>query len=110
MANYEKRNGDGAAFANTTDNPRAPQYKGTIVDLGGNECEIAIWERTSARGTRYLSISLSPKWEGSAAPARQGNQAAGVVDAPAPVWGQNDQPRIDAMNDFAAAVEADLPF
>lgn len=55
---YEHKEGQGSMFRNDKQNERQPDYKGTIV-IGGNTYEIAAWERTSQRGTAFLSLQVS---------------------------------------------------
>jgi hypothetical protein len=60
----------GAFFANTVKtNPKAPDYQGDIlVDLktlgigeGKYSLKLAGWKKTSAKGTSFLSLSVSLK-------------------------------------------------
>lgn len=55
---YEHKEGQGSLFRNEKQNDRQPDYKGTIV-IAGKTYEIAAWERTSQRGTSYLSLQAS---------------------------------------------------
>ena len=68
---YEHREGQGSLFKNEKQNDRQPDYKGTIL-VGGVTYEIAAWERTSQKGTGYLSLqaSLPRERSNSEAPAR----------------------------------------
>jgi len=55
---YEHKEGQGSLFKNEKQNDRQPDYKGTIL-IGGTTYEIAAWERTSQRGTAFLSLQAS---------------------------------------------------
>ena len=52
---YERKDGDITLFLNKTEgNDKRPAFKGsTLID--GKEYEVALWKRTSANGTNYLS-------------------------------------------------------
>lgn len=59
---YENRPGDGAAFANkyANGNPKAPLWKGYVHHhQTGDRIELAIWEKTSRKGEKFLSIKAS---------------------------------------------------
>lgn len=55
---YEHKDGQGSMFLNEKQNDRQPDYKGTIV-INGTTYEIAGWERTSQRGSSYISLQAS---------------------------------------------------
>ena len=55
---YEHRDGQGSMFRNEKQNERQPDYRGTIV-INGTTYEIAGWERTSKRGSSYISLQAS---------------------------------------------------
>ena len=85
---YENRPGDGAAFANkyASGNPKAPVWKGYVHHhQTGDRIELAIWEKTSRKGEKFLSIKASE-------PRSMSEEAFGEKPAP------------------AAAVDSDLPF
>lgn len=55
---YERQNGDIAVFyQNNKTNPKAPDYKGTIL-WNGEEMEIALW---SKRDNGMLTGKMQPK-------------------------------------------------
>lgn len=55
---YEHKEGQGSLFKNEKANDRQPDFKGTIV-IGGVTYEVAAWEKTSQRGTKFLSLQAS---------------------------------------------------
>lgn len=110
---YEHKEGQGSLFKNEKQNDRQPDYKGTIL-IGGVTYEVAAWERTSQRGSKYLSLQASMPRERSeqdAAPRPQYNRPQAPsyqpsyqpsMPEPAPM------PTIDDMPPFGPA--DDLPF
>jgi len=72
-------NNQGALFKNDdkeTDNH--PDYKGTI-QVNGADYWISAWLKTSAKGVKYMSLSVTPKERkdvSSTVPATQGRQQA----------------------------------
>jgi len=50
----------GVLFKNDTDNPKAPQYKGSI-NVNGQEMWLSAWVKTSAKGTQFMSLSVQAK-------------------------------------------------
>ena len=55
----EQKNNTGAIFKNenkTTD--KHPEYKGKVL-VNNKEMEIALWLKTSAKGVKFFSVSLS---------------------------------------------------
>lgn len=55
---FIRKEGQGSLFENERQNERQPNYRGVIV-INGKEYELAAWERTSQRGTHYLSLQAS---------------------------------------------------
>jgi uncharacterized protein (DUF736 family) len=57
---YEKRNNEGVLFENNKgDNPKRPDYKGTLTLPDGHEVEIVAWEKEGKNsGKRFLSLKL----------------------------------------------------
>lgn len=54
----ENANGKGAIFKNDKKgNDKAPDYRGTLTTPKGEEVELALWLKTSEKGTQYLSVS-----------------------------------------------------
>ena len=55
----QQKNNTGAIFKNdnkTTD--KHPEYKGKVL-VNNKEMEIALWLKTSAKGVKFFSVSLS---------------------------------------------------
>ena len=58
--NFDNTN-TGVLFPNDKgDNPRRPDYRGT-VNVNGAEFELSGWKKASKAGKPYLSISIQPK-------------------------------------------------
>lgn len=52
---YERKDGDITLFLNKAEgNDKRPAFKGSAL-IDGKEYEVALWKRTSANGTNYLS-------------------------------------------------------
>ena len=52
---YERKDGDITLFLNKTEgNDKRPAFKGSAL-IDGKEYEVALWKRTSANGTNYMS-------------------------------------------------------
>lgn len=64
---FELKEGQGTLFKNEKQNDRQPDYKGTIL-IGGTTYEIAAWEKTSQRGTTFLSLQASLPRENASRP------------------------------------------
>lgn len=94
---YEHKEGQGSLFKNEKANDRQPDFKGTIV-IGGVTYEVAAWEKTSQRGTKFLSLQASlPRERAEQQPQQP------VYQAPIP------QPQY--ADEFPVAPEyEDLPF
>lgn len=76
---YENRPGDGALFANkfANGNPKAPAWKGYVFHhQTGERIELAIWEKVSRKGDKFLSIKASE-------PRSMSEEAFGEKPAPA---------------------------
>jgi uncharacterized protein (DUF736 family) len=56
-----KQNG-GAIFKNEKKADTHPDYKGTI-NVDGQEKEIALWVKQSAKGTTYFSVKISEPYK-----------------------------------------------
>jgi hypothetical protein len=59
MADYQEKPGQGVAFRKEKTTPNHPDYSGTFLTPSGEKLQIAIWEKTSAKGTPYFSIAVS---------------------------------------------------
>ena len=98
-------------FRNEKQNDRQPDYKGTIM-INGTTYEIAGWERTSQRGSSYISLQASLPRERDAqqsgeAPRQQYQRQASQysrpsMPEPAPMPSSGDMP--------AFSPDDDLPF
>ena len=108
---YEHKDGQGSMFRNEKQNDRQPDYKGTIV-INGTTYEIAGWERTSQKGSSYISLQASLPRErdaqqGNGAPRQQYQRPAPqyarpAVPEPTPMPSAEDMP--------AFGPDEDLPF
>jgi uncharacterized protein (DUF736 family) len=68
MSTYDNTN-TGALFPNDKgDNPKRPDFKGTI-NVGGTDYNVAGWRKESKNGKKFLSLKLDQKTDG-------GNQSA----------------------------------
>lgn len=80
MTTYDETN-RGALFSNkehkTSD--KAPDYKGSI-NIDGVEYWLSSWIKTSKQGNKFMSLSVQPKQQQAAKPARSTKQAPQVVD------------------------------
>jgi uncharacterized protein (DUF736 family) len=60
MPDYDDTN-RGALFKNERkESDRHPDYRGSI-NVGGTEYWLSAWLKTSAKGTRYMSLSVTEK-------------------------------------------------
>jgi len=92
---YEHKEGQGSLFKNEKQNERQPDYKGTIV-IGGTAYEIAAWEKTSQRGSKFLSLQAQ-------LPREHNGQQTSYKNAPAPTAEQY-------YDDLPVGDNDDLPF
>lgn len=53
----EKKNNSGAAFLRKSDNPKAPWASGPVT-VDGKDYDISIWQQTSIKGDKYLSVKF----------------------------------------------------
>lgn len=56
------KDNQGAAFPRQSDNPKAPKYSGPAV-IDGKEYEVSIWQQTSQKGQKYLSLKFGPPYK-----------------------------------------------
>ena len=78
---YEKKGGDLTVFINDKGgNDKRPDYKGTAL-LDGVEYEVALWNRTSQKGTSFLSGSIK-KAEKKEQPKKEEKKQADGWDKP----------------------------
>jgi len=54
---------NGALFQNEKQNDRQPDYKGTCTDENEVKFDIAGWLKTSAKGTKYISILIKEHYQ-----------------------------------------------
>lgn len=99
---YEHKEGQGSLFKNEKQNDRQPDYKGTIL-IGGVTYEVAAWERTSQRGSTYLSLQAS-------LPRERNEQAQPSYQAQAPSQPAYSAPMPTSEDLPAADPDEDLPF
>lgn len=72
---FELKEGSGTLFKNDRkDKPGHPDYRGEI-NVDGEIMELAAWIKTSAKGTKWMSISMKPK-KSAAAPTRESTMKA----------------------------------
>lgn len=57
-----KKDNSGAAFPRESDNPKAPKYSGPAM-IDGKEYEVSIWQQTSQKGQKYLSLKFGPPYQ-----------------------------------------------
>ncbi len=60
---YENKPNTGALFKRDKASESTPDYSGPFYGPDGKEMEIAAWLKTSAKGTKYMSVKVSEKWE-----------------------------------------------
>lgn len=63
---FELKDGQGSLFKNDRkEKPGQPDYRGELK-VDGEIMELSAWLKTSAKGTKWMSISMKPK-QGKAA-------------------------------------------
>ena len=66
MATYEQKDNSGALFVNDKkESEKHPDRKGSAM-IGGVDYWVSGWINTSAKGTKYMSLSYTAKDEQSA--------------------------------------------
>lgn len=85
---YEHKDGQGSMFRNEKQNDRQPDYKGTIM-INGTVYEIAGWERTSQKGTSYISLQAGLPRERD---VQQDNTPRQQYQRPAPQYSRPPMP------------------
>lgn len=85
---YEHKDGQGSMFRNEKQNDRQPDYKGTIM-INGTVYEIAGWERTSQKGTSYISLQAGLPRERD---VQQDNAPRQQYQRPAPQYSRPPMP------------------
>jgi uncharacterized protein (DUF736 family) len=88
VADYDDTN-RGALFKNDKkESDRHPDYRGSI-NVGGKEYWLSSWLKTSAKGTRYMSLAVTEK---------EAAHSAGVAKAK------------EAVSDFHEELGDEIPF
>ena len=65
MSEYTHKDNTGSAFTNNyKKSEKHPDYKGTCV-VRGETLEVALWERRTAKGDTYLSMTFSEPYKGN---------------------------------------------
>jgi uncharacterized protein (DUF736 family) len=62
MQKYDNKNSF-VLFANSSANPKAPNFSGTFTDQSDKEWEIVAWSKTSKGGKEFLSGKIKEKGE-----------------------------------------------
>ena len=61
MSTFETKDNSGALFTNNKKAENHPDFKGKCR-VNGVDMEVAVWSKTSAKGTQYMSMSFSEPW------------------------------------------------
>ena len=61
MSTFETRDNSGALFTNNKKAENHPDFKGKCR-VNGVDMEVAVWNKTSAKGTQFMSMSFSEPW------------------------------------------------
>lgn len=61
MSQFETKDNSGALFTNNKKAENHPDFKGKCR-VNGVDMEVAVWSKTSAKGTQYMSMSFSEPW------------------------------------------------
>lgn len=63
MSKYEQKDNSGALFKNDKkESEKQPDYRGECV-VNGKELAVSAWIKTSAKGTKYMSLSFSEPYK-----------------------------------------------
>ena len=88
---YEMKHETGSMFENDkSGNPNRPDYKGSIL-VGGKEWRLSGWLKTSAKGTRWLSLKAEEPFQKQNQQPEPPQSKIRDEDVPAADW-QNDNP------------------
>ena len=79
MSNFETKDNSGALFTNNKKAENHPDFKGKCR-VNGVDMEVAVWQKTSAKGMQYMSMSFSEPWVNPNAQVEQPSQ--GLKDLP----------------------------
>lgn len=71
MSSYEQKDGDIVIFKNKKKTPedKLPTHTGTCT-INGEKLKVALWVRTSANGTQFMSGKIQPDNYKPSAPAK----------------------------------------
>ena len=58
MADFQDKPNTGVLFPNKKEKENQPDYKGHIFDVNLKKWDVAVWEKTSKSGNRFLSVSI----------------------------------------------------
>jgi len=80
MSDYEKKDNSGAIFKNDKKETEThPDYKGS-ARIAGIDYWVNVWVNTSAKGTKYMSTSYTPKEVANPVVVPQVTQAAASAE------------------------------
>ena len=95
MADYQEKPGQGVAFRKEKTTPNHPDHSGTFLTPSGEKLQIAIWEKTSAKGTAYFSIAVSePRVQTEQKPAPQTPRPYQPAQKPKPMPAPEDDGKL----------------
>jgi len=70
-SNYEQRDMSGTLFRNDKgDNEKRPDYTGELM-VNGEPFRLSAWLKTSSKGTKFMSLAVTPKEDKPAKPAKK---------------------------------------
>lgn len=79
MTEYDNTN-SGALFRNDKkETENHPDYRGSL-NVGGTDMWISAWLKTSKKGTKYMSLSVSPKVPSADSKVNQGRETGDFND------------------------------
>ena len=61
MSNFETRDNSGSLFTNNKKAENHPDFRGKCK-VNGVDMEVAVWNKTSAKGIQFMSMSFSEPW------------------------------------------------
>ena len=88
---YEMKPETGSMFENDkAGNSARPDYKGSVL-VGGVELRVSGWLKTSAKGTRWISLKFEPPFQKQEQQPSKPQSKIRDEDVPESDW-QNDNP------------------
>lgn len=81
MSTFETKDNSGALFTNNKKAENHPDFKGKCR-VNGVDMEVAVWQKTSAKGTQYMSMSFSEPWVNPNAETKVEEPKQGIQDLP----------------------------